>query len=146
MKYRREQYSAGLFEEISPLLLEHHREIADKFYGPFNPDVVFYEKAAWMTRIFTMREEKTLVGYQIYFILGDPHSLGRIQAVQDVLYVKPEYRRGMTAYRFMNWCVLQLKEEADVIVQRISARNDFGRLFERMGFELEDLTYCLEVP
>lgn len=145
MRYAREPYSVGLVEEMKPLLRKHHAEIANGLYGEFNPDISFYEAAQHMLRIFTMRHEDRLIGYQIYFILGDPHSVGRVQAVQDVLFVEKQARQGMAGYRFMNWCVVQLREEVDVIVQRISARNDFGKLFERMGFVLEDLNYALEV-
>lgn len=145
MKYARESYSVALWHEMKPMLHAHHAELSTKVKGPFDPNVAFYKTAEHMLRIFTMRKDERLVGYQIYFILGDPHSFGRVQAVQDILYVEPASRQGMAAYKFMNWCVLQLKEEADVIVQRISARHDFGKLFERMGFQLEDLTYCMEV-
>lgn len=145
MIFSREYFSIGLWNEMKPLLQKHYAETANKFYGPFNPDIEFYNKAQDMTRIFTMRQEDRLVGYQIYFILGDPHSLGRVQAVQDVLYLEPESRKGLIAYRFMKWCVDQLSGEVDVIFQRISARNDFGNLFRRMGFVLEDLTYAMEV-
>lgn len=145
MRYAREPYSVGLVEEMKPLLRKHHAEIANGLYGEFNPDISFYEAAQHMLRIFTMRHEDRLIGYQIYFILGDPHSFGRVQAVQDVLYLEPESRKGLIAYRFMKWCVDQLRGEVNVIAQRISARNDFGNLFRRMGFVLEDLTYAMEV-
>lgn len=144
MKFAREIYSAELWDEIAPLLERHYAETASSVYGPLKPDRMFYEKAWWMMRIFTIRQERRLVGYQIFFILGDPHSEGRTQAVQDVLYVERWARQGLTAYRFMKWCITQLTD-VQVVIQRIPAGKGFGRILERMGFHLEDLSYALEV-
>lgn len=144
MRFSTERYSDTLVNEIMPLLSRHYRELADEFYGPLNPDLAIYKKMDEMgaLRIFTIRDENILVGYQIFFLGTHPHSKDFYEATQDVMYLTPEARRGLTGYKFLKWCTEQLATySVNVIHQRISARNDFGPILERMGFQLEDLTY-----
>jgi hypothetical protein len=143
--FAREQYSASLVAEMRPLWETHYAETHDDKYGPLDPDMSFYEKAQGILRIFTARRDGVLVGYQVYFVMNDPHSRASVQAVQDILFVHPS-ARGTDGYRFMKWCVAELEREGvDVIHQRIPARHDFGHILERMGFELSDLTYAKRV-
>jgi len=145
MRFTRERYSEALADEMLPLWNDHHRETANKFYGPLNPQLETYlacDKNGCLY-IFTARNKGILVGYQVFIVSEQLHSRDQIQAVQDVLYLKPEYRKGLTGYKFMKWCINELKNEGvDVVHQVISARNDFGKILERMGFQLEDLTYA----
>ena len=148
MRFAREEYSPALIAEMMPLWKAHHAEVANKFYGPLLPDLEVYFKAAQagMLRIFTVRDWKqNLHGYQVYFVNNHQHSKEMKHAVQDILYLCPENRKGLEGYKFVKWCVSKLRPEVAVIHQRISARHDFGKLLERMGFALEDLTYSLKV-
>ena len=143
MKFAREAYSAGLVEEMRPLWVSHYAETHDEMYGQLNPDLGFYERAVPIMRIFTARDDAgELHGYQVFFVMNDPHSRDSVQAVQDILYLCRSAREGLAGYRFIKWCAEQLEAEGvDVIHQRIAAKHDFGPVLERMGFELEDLTY-----
>lgn len=148
MNFYREDYSLALFAEILPLLALHHEEVKDKFYGPLNPDLTIYEtlEKLGMLRIFTVRQwsgsQMALMGYQVFFINNHHHSKDVIAATQDILFMHKDVRKGLSGYKFIQWCAEKLKMEGIHIVhQRISARHSFGRLLERAGYELEDLTY-----
>ena len=143
MKFAREEYSLQLVSDMMPLWKSHYAETHDEMYGPLNPDLGFYEKAQGIMRIFTVRDDAgSLHGYQVFFVMNDPHSMGIVQAVQDILYLCKDSRKGLAGYKFIKWCSEQLEAEGvDLIQQRISARHDFGPVLQRMGFELEDLTY-----
>lgn len=115
---------------------------------PFDPDFEMYRRCSdsGVLRIYTVRDGSVLCGYQIFMVMFHPHSKNSKQANQDILYLAPEYRKGMIGYRFIKWCIEQLRAEGvKVVYQHISARNDFGRMLERVGFELQDLVYSLEV-
>ena len=143
MRFAREYYSPQLISDMLPLWKSHYIETHDEMYGPLDPDLGFYERAAGMLRVFTVRDfDDALQGYQVFFVANDPHSMTNVQAVQDILYLAAEARKGLTGYKFIKWCMEQLEAEGvDVIHQRISAHHDFGPVLERMGFTLEDLTY-----
>jgi hypothetical protein len=145
VKFAREAYSAGLVEEMRPLWISHYAETHDEMYGQLNPDLGFYERASPIMRIFTARDDAgELQGYQVFFVMNDPHSRDSVQAVQDILYLCRSAREGLTGYKFIRWCMEQLTD-VDVIHQRIPAKSDVGPVLERMGFELEDLTYSRRV-
>lgn len=148
MNFQREPYSEALTGEMRPLWQRHFEETAAFQHIPLNPKLSIYHACAKVgsLRIYTARMSGSLCGYQIFFVSPHPHSQQSIQAVQDILYLDQDLRMGLAGYRFLKWCVNELKaEKVQVIHQRISAKKDFGRMFERMGFHLEDLVYSLEV-
>lgn len=148
MTFYREDYSLKLVGEMLPLLSLHHEETKDRFYGPLNPDLNVYEalEKKGALRIYTIREwdgsELALMGYQVFLVSTHPHSKELVLAQQDILFLHRNARRGTAAYRFIQWCGNKLRNEGiHVVHQRISAKHNFGRLLERAGYELEDLTY-----
>lgn len=148
MTFYREDYSLKLVAEMLPLLALHHEETKDKFYGPLNPELTMYEQSEKLgiLRVFTVRQwngmELELMGYQVFFISPHHHSKEQMSAMQDILFLHKKARKGLTGYRFIEWCGNRLKMEGIHIVhQRVSARQKVGRLLERMGYEKEDITY-----
>jgi len=143
MKFARENFSAELVAEIRPLLESHDQEIP-QFHMPLDPDFILYKAmdAGGVLRIFTLRFDTVLRGYQIFFVHSHPHRKTSKEATQDILYVVPGYRKGLAAIKFMKWCDEELaKEGVKMIHHPIDARHDFGLIFKRMGYELADLTY-----
>lgn len=144
MQFASEDYSNDLIKEMFPLWKAHHEEIAGGHYGPLDPDLRVYERcfAVGTLRIFTVRVAGALQGYQVFMVSPHPHSKRSLQAVQDILYIAPQARRGLCGYRFIKWCGEQLKREGvKIIHQHISARHDFGRILYRLGYDLEDLVF-----
>lgn len=147
MNFAREPYSPQLVSEMVPLWKEHYNETASENYGALDPDLNIYIALDMQgaLRIFTARDESGLVGYQVFFVTKHLHHRESMQAQQDILFLSRSVRVGFNGYRFIKFCVDELvKEGIKVIHQRISARHDFGKLFERLGFKLEDLTYSRE--
>lgn len=148
MKFAREPYSDRLAEEMKPLWEKHYTETRSENYPKLEPDLAVYHEAdeRRMLRIYTARQNGCLVGYQVFFISRHPHHRQSIQAEQDILFFTADSRKGLVGYKFIRYCIGELmKEKIDMIHQRISVRNNFGQLFERLGFKLEDLTYSRRV-
>lgn len=144
MIFKRENYSEELIAEMFPLWKAHHDERVNKFYGPLDPDFAVYEQLdlAGRLRIYTVVQGGKLAGYQIFIVTEHPHSRDWISATQDVLYLKPEFRKGFTGYKFIKWCTKQLQEEGiNVVHQVVPYKMNMGRLFWRLGYELEDVCY-----
>ena len=143
-----EPYSDSLLKEMAPLFVAHHRE-NPQLGLPMDPDFAMYKSMADknMLRIYTARigseDESLLMGYQVFGVMKHPHRRYSTEAIQQLLYLEPDCRKGWTAIRFLRYCWSELEAEGiRVIHQQISARNDFGKIFERYGFILTDLTYA----
>lgn len=142
--FRRERLADCLIE-MKPLLELHWQEIAHDKDIPLDPDWDAYLKmdAGGMLRVFTARTEDRLVGYAVFFVNYNLHYRGSKRAAQDVLFLHPNVRSGLTGYRFIAWCDEQLRAEGvQIVAQHLKVAHDFGSLLERMGYELVDRVYC----
>lgn len=144
MIFKRQAYSQKLIDEMMPLWEAHQLETANKFYGPLDPNFEVYAQceANGLLRIYTARQGGELAGYQIFVVSEHPHSKDMVVATQDILYLRPAYRRGLTGFNFMKWCMNELTNDGvHIMHQVVPARLNLGGLFERLGFELEDVNF-----
>jgi GNAT superfamily N-acetyltransferase len=144
MKFRRET-AESLFIEVKPLIYLHWREIAHYKDIELDPDWEKYkslEDYSDVVRVYTARtEEHKLIGYAVFFVNYNMHYQQSLQATQDILFVHPEYRgRGG---KFISWCDEQLKAEGvQAVYQHVKKNHNFGKLLERLDYELVDLIYA----
>jgi GNAT superfamily N-acetyltransferase len=144
MQFQKEQLSADLFAELAPLLNAHYLEISHFQDIPLSPNYEAYQAIADTggLRVFTARDEdRELVGYCVFFVRHNLHYKSSLQAVQDILFIRPD-QRG-TGARLIKWCDEQLKKEGvQVVYQHVKAAHNFGEMLERMGYEFVDLIYA----
>ena len=143
--FQREEFTEALLVEMWPLWLKHYDEISAYKDIPFDPDLGKYAMIAQAgaLRIFTMRDAGMIVGYEVLFAQTNPHYKTSLQAVQDILFVDPELRKGLTGYKFIRWVDRQLKAEGvQIVYQHIKAKHNFGVMLERQGYHLVDLIYA----
>jgi hypothetical protein len=145
--FRREPFSASLFDELLPMLKKHYDEIALYKDIALSPDLMVYENSERMDmlRIFTARYEGRLVGYQCFFVFN--HSHYSVKSAQlDAVFIEPEIRQGMTGYIFLKWCDSHLEDDGiKLIYQSISKDKNFGPLLERMGYQFQDVMYSRRI-
>jgi GNAT superfamily N-acetyltransferase len=141
--FQRESVSEVVAEEVAPLLSAHWREIAHYQDIELDPDWEFYRTAPFL-RLFTARDEGTLVGYAVFMVARNKHYQASLQAVQDVLFVLPEYRGCTVGYRLIKFSDAQLKAEGvQVVYQHVkSAHRQMCRALDHQGYELVDLIYA----
>lgn len=140
MNYQREAV-ADVLDEIKPLLELHWREIAHYQDIELDPDYEFYRSTP-AVRVFTARDSGILIGYGVFFVSQNKHYRQSKQAVQDILFVHPEYRGTMVGFRLIRFCDKQLKDEGcQVVYHHMKQAHQFGPLLERAGYELVDLIY-----
>lgn len=142
MNYSQESY-ASIIGEIKPLLEEHYQEIATYKDIPLEPDWDMYQKLEEMSilNIFSARlEDNTLVGYAIYLVRPHIHYKSCVIAQQDILFITKEHRgQGMI---FIMWCDEQLRKMGvNMTIQHMKASHNFGKMLERIGYDLMDLIY-----
>lgn len=136
---------AEVIEEIKPLLEAHWGEIAlyrDRF--PLRPDYGKYLHldSVGMALVATVRAGGVLIGYAVYFIMPHLHYQDCRIAMNDILYIKPEHRRGRVGIRLLGFAEDRLRQAGvDRILQHVKTQHDFGRLLERIGYEETERTF-----
>lgn len=139
--YARESV-ADVAAEIQPLLEAHWREIAHYQDIALKPDWDFYRQAKTV-RVYTARADGTLIGYGVFFVSHNKHYMGSLQAVQDILFVAPEYRGRTVGPRLIRFCEDMLREEgAQCVYHHVKVAHDFGPLLRAMGYEEVDTIWA----
>lgn len=144
MEFQRERLTNELCDEVYPLLEAHWKEIA--FYKdiPLKPDFTKYIQLSDSEHllVYTARDNDTkeLIGYAAFMVAYSLHYRTSKQAVQDVIYFKPERRgHGMV---FIDWCDQQLKAlGCQVVYHHVKDTHNFGPALKRVGYDLVDHIY-----
>lgn len=136
IEFAKEPISSELTAEIMPLAEAHFKEIDPFSDKPQTLQTEFYKDASPYVRVFTARDNGTLVGYAVFILVKHPHYQDSLQAQQDLLYLDAQFRKGLIGYQFMKWCDQQLEDEgAEIIYQFSSGRRDIGPILNRLGYK-----------
>lgn len=133
-----------ILHEGMPLFVQHWREIATHQDIELAPDTALYETAAdqGTLKVFTARSDGQLIGYAVYFANPHPHYRHSLQAMQDILFVRKEFRRGTVGARLIRYCDQALAMMGvQVVYQHVKAAHNFGPLLERDGYQLVEHIY-----
>lgn len=142
--YCQAEFLSDFWHEAQPLFAAHWREIAHYQDIELAPDQEFYfsQEQVGNLRCYTARDSGRLVGYVVFFVRRNPHYMLSRQAAQDVLFLLPEYRRGMTGVRLLRLAEERLKAEAvQVVYHHVKRTNKVGELLERLGYEPIDVIF-----
>lgn len=142
-----EEPLAEIWDDAQALAKVHHAEVGALPEKDFAPERERYLRVAesGSLKVYTARAEGRLVGYAIFFLTEHLHYQGVKWALQDVLFLHPEFR-GIGGARFMLWTDFALKHAgADVIHRHVSEKHDYSRSLERMGYTLVDRGYIRRI-
>jgi ribosomal protein S18 acetylase RimI-like enzyme len=105
---------------------------------PCNPNRALYRGVdqAGALHLVTVRDERRLVGFAIFFVLLNQHY-GVPWAGNDFFYLAPEARRPRVAQRMLALCENSLRARGVVLMQIETLAGDasFARLLRGRGFE-----------
>jgi GNAT superfamily N-acetyltransferase len=134
---------ADAYREARPLLHLHWEEIAkNKNLLTVNPDEELYEKAGKNILLITARLEGNLVGYFLWFLIRHPHYKHVSVAEEDLHFLLPEHRRGMTGYLLMKAaCQAAFDRGAQLLVSREKIGHEHPSIMKRLGFVPTDIVY-----
>lgn len=133
------------FEDAQPLLRQHYEEIAwkrDKI--ALLPDIERYDAmdVAGKLRVFTARQEGTLIGYAVYILSNALHYKQTSVATNDVVFLQASQRGKMAGIRLMKFADAALKMDGvQVIILHIKTAANWGRMAELMGYEHTEAIY-----
>lgn len=140
-----QEFLATCRGEAEPLLAAHWQEIAlNRDLIPLAPDWPAYEalEAAGVLRIFTARDGGRLVGYFAVFVRPHLHYRDTIFAVNDVIYLAPEHRRGWAGPRLIQFAERCLRDDGVTVLAINTKRHrPFDLLLKRMGFGVAETVY-----
>jgi GNAT superfamily N-acetyltransferase len=137
-------------EDIKPLFYDHWLEIAGhQDTIPLDPDYDQYAKLDEMglMRMMIVRDEGEPIGYFITFTTpAHMHYQTTSYGLNDILYVKPSYRKGTVAYRMMRKAMDDLREQGvNVLVVHMKVKHEFRRLLTALGFNLAEENWEIEL-
>ena len=144
MIYQEETFQA-VIEDIKPLLEEHNKEVAlyqDEI--ELDPAYHMYEAMyqAGSLDIFTAREEDTLVGYVLTFIHPSLHYQNDVFAVNDMLYVHPDYRHTEVAPTLLTELEKRMKEKGVSMMSfHMKTYKTFEALMDFLGYDKAEFLF-----
>jgi GNAT superfamily N-acetyltransferase len=132
-------------KDIKPLIEDHWEEIAlNKSAIKLNPDWDAYHNLedAGILKIFTARFGGKLIGYFVVLIRNHIHYKDHVFAANDVLFLKQEYRKGLTGAKLMRFAEKCLKEDGvSVLVVNTKRHKPFDGLLEWLGYSHVENVY-----
>lgn len=131
--------------EVDNLFYKHWEEIAlNKDKIKLNPDWTFYEAVynAGNLGIYTARKDKALVGYFIIIARPHPHYKDHTFAVNDVLFIEPEHRKGLLGYFLIKYAEKDMKKKGvSVLTINTKVSKPLDVVLERLGFKNIEKVY-----
>lgn len=128
---------------INKLSKLHHDEVAPFDDIPLSINWARFIKMEELgiLKLFTVREENVLVGYASFIITKGLEYSNTVEASMNNIFIHPAYRGSGT--KFISWCEKQVKElGADVIYHHVKAKNDYGVLLKRLGYDIININYA----
>lgn len=131
--------------ELEPLIYAQWLEVENNQDRiKLNPDWEVYSflETHNLLRLYTARDKNKLVGYFCVTMGVSLHHKDHKFAISDVIYLKPESRNGMTAYKLISYAEKNLNEiGVSVLTVNTKVKKPFDKLLDRMGFKLDEKQY-----
>ena len=144
VKYQQE-FLPTVKSDIQYLLKEHWEEIAlNKIKIRLNPDWDAYESLEQQgkLKIFTARDEETLVGYFVVLMGVNLHYKDHLFAANDVIYLSAKHRKGLTGVKLIKFAETCLKQDGvSVLSINTKVHRPFDKIMDYLGFNLIERVY-----
>ncbi len=138
---------ADCWDEAADLILANQKETgfdAPTFHANRNWHVEMEKNGS--AKLFTMRQDGKLVGYQVFLIYPNPDYSWDLCAAQRTLYIDPAHR-GVSSAHFIRFAHGELKLESvkRVFRQVREGGPDYSGLLTHMGFKPTERVYMMEL-
>lgn len=135
---------ALVLEELKLLFPEHCDELCVVKEFPLLPDYEAYEtlRKLNMLRCITCRADGKLIGYITFMIQPHLHYRTCKTAIEDMYFIKKEYRRGRIGIRLFQYAESVLKGiGVNRIILGTKVHLDNSRLFEYLKYKHTDKVF-----
>lgn len=140
-----EEKLEDILEEVKPLFQKHWEELAlNKDTRPLDPDYASYIMLSGLqiVRVFTVRLDKKIVGYSIWFINKHMHYQTWLYALSDVYWLDPDQRKTGVSYDFFfkieDW-LKSIGVKSILIQDKIE--HSHAKFFNQLGYKPIEQNY-----
>ena len=130
-------------DQIQILIKRHYAELTlDKDVMKLAPDWDRYNELNSLGKlsIVCAYDDEKIVGYSVFFLNEHIHYKNNIIANNDVLFLSPEYRLGMTGIKLIKYSEMILQQlGVSKVIWHVKQAKDFRKLLHRMGYQDEDI-------
>lgn len=140
--------------EMGALLLRHWSEVALNHDAvTLDPDwdrYLGFERLG-VFKIATVRDQGALVGYASWMVLPHLHYSKTLWAHNDVMWLDPAYRFGVTGIRMLRFCLDGLRAAGVKMVHATAMdhfereRGGLGKVFQFLGFRRIQSVYAMDL-
>ena len=134
----------AVLNEMDELFPAHYEELCVTKEFDYEPDYDAYKRLAQagMLRCITCRADGELIGYIVFFITPHLHYKSCITAMEDIYFVRKDYRKGRVGIKLFQYAEKVLKERGvQRIVMHTKVHLDNSRLFEYLGYKMTDRVF-----
>jgi GNAT superfamily N-acetyltransferase len=135
----------NVFRDIGDTFIKHHEEVESYTKDvPLDIDREQYEalEAVGALHAVSVRDDGELIGYYVSMVMPHPHHKGSLFAVNDIIYIDPEYRKSGVAAEMILFAENELRGAGvDVMTFSMKAAYPFKSLAKHVGFEETEIVY-----
>lgn len=124
--------------DVEPLLSRYYDETIVDIGLQFDADFAVYIDANQRGRMICVsaREDGKVIGISCFFLTPYLYSRGYMMAIQDLLYIVPEHRKGWVGIRLIKESEKVLKSRGVGIIDLACRPHmDNTVLYERLGYK-----------
>lgn len=135
-----EETMSDITAELIPLFHEHHNETG-AFGGMklrLNVQWRAYQfiEDKGMLHFVTARSDDELIGYYVSILAPHLHFADIFVAENDTLFLRKEYRKGLTGCKLIKYAGDSLRTKCKVVLLNLPVGKEYISLAKHSGFEL----------
>jgi len=129
------------------VLRKHYEEIAERTdVIELDPNIALYEElySKGKLEVHVARDDGKCIGYHLWIVGPHLHYQKSLTAHSDVLFILPEYRKGMFGAKFIKWSLEEIKKrKPQRILFHVKPSLNYGPILERMGAHMFETAYSI---
>ena len=91
------------FDDVEKLFQDHYEELSVTKQYKLNPDYEVYIQNSGRIKVILCKDDDDIVGYIVFFIAPHLHYKDCLMAIEDIYYLKPEYRKGTVGIKMFKY-------------------------------------------
>ena len=135
-----------MMPDLKGLCYNHHDEVEDGKWK-LNPDYdsyIEYDRLGFV-QCTTVRDGGKLVGYSVEFIIKNLHYKGKVNAMNDMIYLLPEYRHLGLLSKLITFVRESLKNEVDLHIINLKVNHPCRAMMTELGYENQEITWMMRI-
>jgi GNAT superfamily N-acetyltransferase len=136
-------------ERAAPLLQQHWEEIAlNKQLMVLKPDAETYRRLEQQNKLVSVGAfaGDELVGYSVNLLQNHLHYADLVVAMNDVLYLAPEYRQGSAGRRLLDATEKAVRDRgARMLCWHAKPETALNAILPRLGYGVQDVIFSKEL-